>query len=114
MLMRTMLILFLFLEDLVITAPILGRNVGDSEITTEFSVYDYGPRAAAPPPAVSHSMQRGNWKTGSTSSTSSESSCYHNDTLNGLSSLILPHNSEEMLLKVQALFLLDVSTPPKG
>ncbi|XP_059928678.1 phosphoinositide 3-kinase adapter protein 1 isoform X1 [Gadus macrocephalus] len=58
--------------DLEITAPIQSRT--DPEITAEYSLYDYSPRMTAPPPPVSHSIQRGNWKTGSTSSTSSTES----------------------------------------
>ncbi|CAL8256991.1 unnamed protein product [Lota lota] len=60
--------------DLQITAPIQSTNTGDSEITVEYSVYDCTPMVVALSPAVSHSMQRGNWKTGSTSSTSSTES----------------------------------------
>ncbi|KAK0149943.1 Phosphoinositide 3-kinase adapter protein 1 [Merluccius polli] len=56
--------------DLEITAPIHGTNVCDSEIAVEYSLYDSTPRVSAPPPAVSCPMQRGTWKTGSTSSTS--------------------------------------------
>ena len=47
----------------------------------------------APPPPVSHSIQRGNWKTGSTSSTSSESSCYPKDA-SWLVFSELPHQSD--------------------
>ncbi|KAJ3610615.1 hypothetical protein NHX12_022707 [Muraenolepis orangiensis] len=61
--------------DLEITAPIQStRDVGDSGFTVECSVYNCPPQAVSPPAAVSRPIQRGNWKTGSTSSTSSTES----------------------------------------
>lgn len=61
------------LLDYEISAPLQRNLYWGSNVTLECAVYEPAPRVAAPPPPVAQSVQRGNWKTGSTSSTSSES-----------------------------------------
>lgn len=57
-----------------ISAPLQRNLYWGSNMTLECAVYEPAPRAVAPPPPVAHTIQRGNWKTGSTSSTSSTES----------------------------------------
>lgn len=66
--------LFCALSDFEISAP-LQKNMYWSQATAlECAVYEPSPRVVAPLPApVASVIQRGTWKTGSTSSTSSES-----------------------------------------
>lgn len=61
------------LLDYEISAPLQRNFFWGSTVTLECSVYESTPRVAAAPPPVSQVIQRGSWKTGSTSSTSSES-----------------------------------------
>lgn len=61
------------LLDYEISAPLQRNFFWGSTVTLECAVYESTPRVAAPPPPVSQVIQRGSWKTGSTSSTSSES-----------------------------------------
>ncbi|KAM7409131.1 hypothetical protein PAMA_002708 [Pampus argenteus] len=58
--------------DYEISAPLQTNSSWGSSMTLECSVYESAPRVVAPPPPVAQFLQRGNWKTGSTSSTSSE------------------------------------------
>uniref|UniRef100_A0A3B4YVI5 Phosphoinositide-3-kinase adaptor protein 1 n=1 Tax=Seriola lalandi dorsalis TaxID=1841481 RepID=A0A3B4YVI5_SERLL len=59
-----------------ISAPLQRNLYWGSSVTLECAVYESGPRVVAPPPPVAQVIQRGSWKTGSTSSTSSESYCF--------------------------------------
>lgn len=62
------------LLDYEISAPLQRNLYWGSSVALECSVYEPTPREVAPPPRPAAQMiQRGSWKTGSTSSTSSES-----------------------------------------
>ncbi|XP_029961830.1 phosphoinositide 3-kinase adapter protein 1 isoform X2 [Salarias fasciatus] len=60
--------------DYEISAPLPRSMYWSSNVAGESGVYEPAPRMVAPPPAASQAIQRGNWKTGSTSSTSSSES----------------------------------------
>lgn len=60
------------LIDYEISAPLQRNTYWGSSVTLECAVYEPAPRTVAPPPPVAQAIQRGSWKTGSTSSTSSE------------------------------------------
>uniref|UniRef100_A0A3B4Z007 Phosphoinositide-3-kinase adaptor protein 1 n=1 Tax=Stegastes partitus TaxID=144197 RepID=A0A3B4Z007_9TELE len=59
--------------DYEISAPLQRNLYWGSNMTLECAVYEPAPRVAALPPTPVQVIQRGNWKTGSTSSTSSKS-----------------------------------------
>lgn len=66
--------LFCALSDFEISAPLQKNMYWSQAMALECAVYEPSPRAVAPPPPpVAPIIQRGTWKTGSTSSTSSES-----------------------------------------
>uniref|UniRef100_A0A3B3V881 Phosphoinositide-3-kinase adaptor protein 1 n=1 Tax=Poecilia latipinna TaxID=48699 RepID=A0A3B3V881_9TELE len=59
-----------------------GQEIGevfgvDMSTSLECDVYEPTPRMVAPPPPVAQPIKRGSWKTGSTSSTSSESFLFY-------------------------------------
>ncbi|XP_035027605.1 phosphoinositide 3-kinase adapter protein 1 isoform X1 [Hippoglossus stenolepis] len=60
--------------DYEISAPMQRNSYWGSSMAIECAVYEPAPRIEAPPPPVPHTIQRGSWKTGSTSSTSSTES----------------------------------------
>ncbi|XP_063730888.1 phosphoinositide 3-kinase adapter protein 1 isoform X2 [Eleginops maclovinus] len=60
--------------DYEISAPLQRNLYWGSGVTLECSVYEPTPRLMGPPPPVAPPIQRGGWKTGSTSSTSSTES----------------------------------------
>lgn len=72
------------LWGLEITAPLQRNLPWGANMAVECSVYEPTPRVIAQPPPVIRSSQRDTWKTGSTSSTSSE---YHLCRLNVTMSL---------------------------
>lgn len=61
------------LSEYEISAPMQRNSYWGSTMTIECAVYEPSPRVVAPPPPAAQVIQRGSWKTGSTSSTSSES-----------------------------------------
>ncbi|XP_078128995.1 phosphoinositide 3-kinase adapter protein 1 isoform X1 [Sander vitreus] len=60
--------------DYEISAPLQRNLYWGSNVTLECSVYEPAPRMVVAPPPVTQTIQRGAWKTGSTSSTSSTES----------------------------------------
>uniref|UniRef100_A0A3B3TVD3 Phosphoinositide-3-kinase adaptor protein 1 n=1 Tax=Poecilia latipinna TaxID=48699 RepID=A0A3B3TVD3_9TELE len=63
--------------DYEISAPLQRNLYWGSNMTVECDVYEPTPRMVAPPPPVAQPIKRGSWKTGSTSSTSSESFLFY-------------------------------------
>ena len=63
------------LLDYEISAPLQRNLYWGSSVKLESAVYEPVPRMMALPTPVAQVIQRGSWKTGSTSSTSSESQC---------------------------------------
>lgn len=69
-----MCVLVSALSDYEISAPLQRNLYWGSNRTLECAVYESAPRAvASSPPPAAQVIQRSTWKTGSTSSTSSES-----------------------------------------
>ncbi|XP_069001282.1 phosphoinositide 3-kinase adapter protein 1 [Embiotoca jacksoni] len=60
--------------DYEISAPLQRNLYWGSTLTLECAVYEQAPRIVAPPPPGAQIIQRGTWKTGSTSSISSTES----------------------------------------
>lgn len=60
------------LLDYEISAPLQRNLYWGSSTTLESAMYEPAPRTVALPPPVANVIQRGSWKTGSTSSTSSK------------------------------------------
>ncbi|XP_077438034.1 phosphoinositide 3-kinase adapter protein 1 isoform X2 [Vanacampus margaritifer] len=56
--------------DYEISAPLQRNSFWGATVTLECTLYDGGPKMVPPSSSASHLIQRGSWKTGSTSSTS--------------------------------------------
>lgn len=72
---KLIFLIWSFPVEYEISAPLQRNSFWGTSVTLECAVYESTPRATAQPPPVAQVIQRGSWKTGSTSSTSSESKC---------------------------------------